>query len=230
MSLLLNAEDITVDIAGRKILKAVSFQLIRGQMMALTGPNGSGKSTLIKVIIGSVKKNSGKIVINTQGRCIGYASQDLPNDRFFPATAYEIIENGVLLSKKQDAKEQKYDITKLIDILNLHGFIHNSFSSLSGGQKRRVLLARALAVSSELLLLDEPTTGLDPESVTAFYESLCTIRRQFNTAVLMVSHDLPRIFTYTDNVLYLEHSVKFLGSSHDFEKSVLCTQMKEHQI
>lgn len=198
--------------------------------MALIGPNGAGKSTLVKVIVGSVKKNSGKIVINTAGKCLGYASQDLPDDRFFPATAYEIIENGILLSRKKHAAQKNYDLRKLVDILNLHNFINNSFASLSGGQKRRVLLARALAVSSELLLLDEPTTGLDPESVTAFYETLSTIRRHFNTAVLMVSHDLPRIFNYADNVLYLEHSVKFLGAGHDFAKSRLCAQMMEHQL
>lgn len=226
----LQVSDLTIKIKNREILSSITFSMLRGQSLAVVGPNGAGKSTLVKAVIGIYAPSAGRIVISTRNHIAGYCPQDLPEDRFFMATAYEIIYNAACLSRIYEKQDRIAIINEIIELLQIKEFAFKRYSSLSGGQKRRVLLARALMVSREFLVLDEPTTALDPGAVASFYEILSNIKKSFGTSVLMVSHDLPRVLDHVDEILCIDRKIMFKGSVEDFSKSSSARYLTEFKV
>lgn len=181
-----------LDLDGRAILRGMNFSIEPGEIVTIVGPNGSGKSTFLRMLIGAVKPTSGRVE-RMPGLRIGYVPQKLALDPALPMTVTRFLN----LPRRVGA-------TRVAHALSLAGAPEvgdRQMADLSGGQLQRVLLARALLEDPQLLLLDEPTQGLDQPGAAAFYRRIEDVRRETNCAVLMISHDLHVVMAASDRVL-----------------------------
>ena len=217
---LLKVSDLSLGYEGRKIVQNISFTVNQGDFLSIIGENGTGKTTLVKGLLGLIGKLSGSIELSegiTQSH-IGYLGQKNLIAKDFPASVWEIVLSGFLNSKRLGlfySKEQKLEaerMMKKVDILNLK---NASFSQLSGGQQQRVLLARALCAAKKLILLDEPTTGLDPRATADFYSLLSELNKE-GVTVIMVSHDVTGAMRLSSHILYLGKDASFFGTTHQY--------------
>jgi len=212
---------------GSEALKDVSFSVEPGDYIGICGPNGSGKSTLIKVILGLLPPTSGEIsLLGTPQAAfknwqrIGYLPQGLQFfNPHFPATVDEVIRLGRLSGKtfpKRFKREDALAVERTMEWMGISHIKGCMIGELSGGLRQRVLLARALVNDPELLVLDEPTTALDPETRESFYKLIFEMNRERKATVLLVTHDTATIGKYASHLLYLDKSVVFYGSFDDF--------------
>lgn len=217
---LLNVSGLSLGYEGKTIVDNISFTVNRGDFLSIIGENGTGKTTLVKGLLGLIGKLSGSIELSegiTQSH-IGYLSQKNLTSKDFPASVWEIVLSGFLNSKRLGlfySKEQKTEaeaMMKKVDILNLK---NASFYQLSGGQQQRVLLARALCAAKKLILLDEPTTGLDPKATSDFYSLLSDLNHE-GVTVIMVSHDVTGAIRLSSHILYLGKDSSFFGTTHQY--------------
>ena len=200
-------------------LKHVSFDVKKGTFTCIVGENGSGKSTLIKCILGLNKGYTGEIV---KPERIGYLPQKSKIQSNFPASIEEVVLSGTIGNNIKSIfykKEDKENAKKIMEELEIYDIRKTCFADLSGGQQQRVLIARALCSTEELIVLDEPTNGLDPSISIQIYELLDTLKKNDNMTVLMVSHDVERAISYADEVIELEDGeVKYIGKPSSFKQ------------
>lgn len=206
--------DINVRFGDEVILKDVNIHLHCGHLVALIGPNGAGKSTLIKSILGEVK-HTGKVTFRNlvKGKAekmkIGYVPQSLNIERDIPVTVYDLFASyiscyPVWLPKRKSLYEK---IVRQLSIFSIEDCIDKQIGKLSGGELQRVLLSIAITPMPNLLILDEPVSGIDHNGVMDFYRLVDTIKRENDIAILLVSHDLDLVKEYADKVLLLNHEV-----------------------
>ena len=191
---LLSADRLSVRLDGHDVLTDISMQVRGGEIVTILGPNGSGKSTLLRAMLGILPPASGR-VSRRPGLVIGYVPQRLAIDRTLPMTVRRFLSLPVRVS---DA-----DATAALARVGLPDVAGKQMADLSGGQFQRVLLARALLAKPHLLILDEPTQGLDQPGEAAFYRLIEEVRRETGVAVLMVSHDLHVVMAASDRVICL---------------------------
>jgi zinc transport system ATP-binding protein len=226
-----------------RVLEDVSFQVERGDYVGIVGPNGSGKSTLIKALLGLEAINSGSATLFgtplSQFRDwhkVGYLPQSLHLvNPVFPATVHETVGLGLLSLKRFPKRLNRADNTKidlLLDELGISDLKHKLIGELSGGQLQRVLLARAIVNDPELLVLDEPTAALDPETRNRFYAMIADINKSRGVTVLLVTHDSGAIGEHASKMLYLDKKILFYGSFDQFchspEMSSLFGEHSQH--
>lgn len=195
---LITAEGICVRMGGAEVLNHVSLRLNAGEIVTVLGPNGSGKSTLLRALLGMVPLAEGR-VSRAPGLVIGYVPQKLVIDASLPMTVRRFLS---LPARVGDA-----DATAALERVGLPGVAHRQMAALSGGQFQRVLLARALLTRPQLLVLDEPTQGLDQPGEAGFYRLIEEVRRETGAGVLMVSHDLHVVMAASDRVICLNHHI-----------------------
>lgn len=191
---LIEAHDLSVRYGGAAVLDKVNFAIGLGEIVTIVGPNGSGKSTLLHALIGTIIKSEGSVQ-RRHGLRIGYVPQKLALDGRLPMTVSRFLS----LPKRQS----KQDIAKALERVGVLGLEDRQMIGLSGGQFQRVLLARALLAQPEILILDEPTQGLDQPGAAAFYNLIEEMRDETGVAVLMVSHDLHVVMSASDRVICL---------------------------
>lgn len=212
---------------GSEALKDVCFTVNPGDYLGICGPNGSGKSTLIKVILGLLAPASGEVALLgtpqadfQQWNRIGYLPQGLQFfNPHFPATVDEVVRLGRLSGKKFPRRFDREDAVAVERTMEWMGISHirgHMIGELSGGLRQRVLLARALVNDPALLVLDEPTTALDPETRDSFYKLIFEMNRDRKATVLLVTHDTATIGKYASHLLYLDKRVVFYGDFEDF--------------
>lgn len=210
-----------------KVLKDVNLTINRGDFLGLIGPNGSGKSTLIKLILQLLKLQQGEIMLFNEGinkfvnwEKIGYVSQKAASfNSGFPATVFEVVASG--LTKKlglfKRLKKDHYDeINDAIAAVDMLEFKQKNLGSLSGGQQQRVFIARALVSKPELLILDEPTVGIDIENVQTFYNLLASLNKQLKLTMLVVTHDLDSVINKLSHIAFLNKEIKYYGLAQEF--------------
>ena len=191
---LLQADHICVRIGGHEVLHDVSLRLEAGEIVTILGPNGSGKSTLLRALIGILPLAEGRVA-RKAGLRIGYVPQRLAIDRTMPLTARRFLSLPVRCSHAEgEAVLARVGMSEVAD---------RPMAGLSGGQFQRVLLARALLGTPDVLILDEPTQGLDQPGEAAFYRLIEEVRSDTGAAVLMVSHDLHVVMSASDRVICL---------------------------
>lgn len=191
---LLAADHICVWLGAHEVLHDVSLRLQRAEIVTILGPNGSGKSTLLRALIGIVPLAEGRVT-RAAGLRIGYVPQRLAIDPTMPLTARRFLSLPTRCSRADgDAVLGRVGMTQVAD---------RPMAGLSGGQFQRVLLARALLGAPDVLILDEPTQGLDQPGEAAFYRLIEEVRRETGAAVLMVSHDLHVVMSASDRVICL---------------------------
>ena len=196
--MLIEARDISVSLGGAEVLSQVSMGLTAGEIVTILGPNGSGKSTLLRALLGIVPLTSGRVE-RAAGLRIGYVPQRLAIDASLPITVRRFLS---LPHRVSDA-----GAAAVLVRVGLEGIGHRQLASLSGGQLQRVLLARALLARPQLLVLDEPTQGLDQPGEAGFYRLIEEVRQETGAGILMVSHDLHVVMAASDRVICLNHHV-----------------------
>lgn len=203
MSSLISLEKISVSFGQRRVLSDVSLTLQPGRILTLLGPNGAGKSTLVRVVLGLIPPTAGKMVRPAQLK-IGYVPQKIHLDATLPLTVerFMLLRGGV-------KREEVHHALKRVQAAQL---LHYPLQKLSGGEMQRVLLARALLNQPQLLVLDEPTQGVDVNGQVALYDLIDQLRNELNCGVLMVSHDLHLVMAKTDEVLCLNQHICCSGT------------------
>jgi ABC-type Mn2+/Zn2+ transport system ATPase subunit len=212
-----SAEHVTVEFGDKRVLDDVTFWIPKGEFLCLCGPNGAGKSTLLKTILGSVKPTAGTIEIlgkpaETARRQVGYVPQRKTFDHDFPATAMELIVanlRGTWPVRVRPAERER----AMAALARAGGekLADKTLSDLSGGETQRVFLARALVNEPALIILDEPTAGVDVRGRQEFLELLAEISASDELAAILVTHNPAAIARCAERVLYLEGRVVAWG-------------------
>ncbi len=205
---LLNLKQVSFQINQQSILSQIDLHLNAGEILTLVGPNGAGKSTLLKIILGLLKPSSGSIHVHPQVR-FGYIPQKITLDPTFPITVRRYLQ----MARAPKALYKGVDYW--LATLEIEYLASAALQSLSGGELQRVLLARALLRAPNLLVLDEPTQGLDMVGQQAFYQRLGQLREQLHCGILLVSHDLHLVMAATDRVICIHHHVCCSGCPED---------------
>ena len=220
----INVENLTFEYTDTAILKNVNFKLYKGDFLGIIGANGAGKSTLIKLILGLLTPDSGKIELfgtelSKVRKKIGYVSQKANSFNIdFPATVMEVVRANLFALKGLFKPYTKKDDEKVLSALELVGMLHHKdklIGSLSGGEQQRVFIARALVSEPELLLMDEPTVGIDASSVRDIMEILKKLNRNGMT-IIMTNHDTPSLLEVSNKLLiFCEHGYEEFVSMAD---------------
>lgn len=195
---LIETRALTLGYGRRIVLRDVDLAIRPGEIVTVVGPNGSGKSTLVRALLGVGRPVSGQ-VLRRDGLRIGYVPQRLAIEETMPLTVGRFLS----LPRPVDAAAR----ARACALVGAPGLEEVQMSGLSGGQFQRILLARALLMTPDLLLLDEPTQGLDQPGVAAFYRLVEAVRRDTGCAVLLVSHDLHVVMSAADRVICLNGHV-----------------------
>lgn len=202
-SVLAILNDVSFSYGNRQVLSQISLTLTQGKILTLLGPNGAGKSTLVRIVLGLLSPTQGERLV-TPHLTIGYVPQKLHLDATLPLTVERF------LRLRPGAK--KNNIVTALQRVNADYLLNNPMQQLSGGENQRVLLARALLSTPDLLVLDEPTAGVDVNGQIALYDLVNQLRHELKCAVLMVSHDLHLVMAKTDEVLCLNQHICCSGT------------------
>ncbi len=224
--MILKCENVALSYDGRTVAENIDFQINEGDYLCILGENGSGKTTLINALLGLKKVASGKIVYGegVKAENIGYLPQKQSVGADFPACVREIVRTGFLGKRGfrfYYSKEERERAEELMQTLGIAAFAKRSFSELSGGQQKRVLLARALCSTENLLILDEPTAALDPIVTEELYEMTKKLNLEEKISVIMVSHDVSAATKYANKILHIKHEQLFFGNTEDYLKTEL---------
>lgn len=209
------------------VLDGINFELEKGMFMGLVGPNGGGKTTLIKLILGLLKPDQGEIFLFDepvktfkQQSKIGFIPQKSNSfNRGFPATVYEVVSTGLTAKVgyfKFFKKKHKNKILQAIEQVGMQDYAYQNIGDLSGGQQQRVFIARSLVNDPELLILDEPTVGIDAENMKRFYQLLHHLNTNQQLTLLLVTHDTGTMTEYATDIVCLNKQLHFHGTPSAF--------------
>lgn len=227
MAPIIEIKDLSVRYGATEALQDISCTIEKGDFVGLVGPNGGGKTTLAKTLLGLVPVYSGAVSLLGQSirifndfKKIGYLPQKHTGiNPLFPASVEEVVFFGLLAGKKWPKKirqEDKCTVHAMLEKLGIADMKDKLISELSGGQQQKVLLARALVSEPELLILDEPSTALDPNSREQFFALLKEMHRTKRTTILLITHDTGYIGEYATKLLYIDRTLVFFGNIGDF--------------
>ena len=216
---LLKCENIHMNYDSTKAVNGVSFTVDEGDFLCIVGENGAGKSTLLKGILGLQKISEGRVTFNGIKKSeIGYLPQRTQVQKDFPAAVKEVVLSGRIGRKRKlfYSTEDRLVAKENMETMKISDIRHKSFNELSGGQQQRVLLARALCATDRLLLLDEPTAGLDPFVTEDMYRLIEHLNSEHGVTVIMVTHDIKSAVKYANKILCMEHDGDFFGTTQEY--------------
>jgi zinc transport system ATP-binding protein len=214
---IISVDNLTFCYNGLEVISDISFTVKKGDYLGIAGPNGSGKSTLIKNILGILQPQKGfvhifdqPLISFNQWNRIGYLPQRINAlNQHFPGTVEEIVQLG---TKKRNTVELK----RTLEMMGIAHLAARLIGELSYGEQQRTMLARALINQPDLLIFDEPTTALDPETREIFYSLTDKMNRANGTTIILITHDTGGIGQYARNLLYLDKKIIFCGTFEDF--------------
>lgn len=202
----------------------LNLEIFQGDYLCVVGANGSGKSTLIKGLLGLLKPTAGTLTVAEELRRggIGYLPQQTAAQKDFPATVQEVVLSGTLSRRGNrpfySAAEKKQAAGNM-ERLGITDLKNKCYRELSGGQQQRVLIARALCATEQVLILDEPITGLDPSAIQDFYHLIRKLNHEDGITIIMVSHDIRNVITQANKILHLQQRVLYNGTAAEYKKS-----------
>jgi len=220
----ITVRDLSLAYEGKRVFENLNFTVSSGQYLCIVGTNGSGKTTLVKALLGLKAPSAGSIEFaeNLRAGGVGYLPQQTPVQRDFPASVQEIVLSGCLnrhaFRSFYSAADRALAREKM-EKLGIWELADRSYRDLSGGLQQRVLLARALCATRSVLLLDEPTAGLDPNATHEMYELIASLNREHGVTVIMVTHDFLAAVKYASHILHIGHDPVFFGSTAEYLKS-----------
>ncbi len=224
---LLELKNISFGYQQQSVLEDVTLSVYEGQFLGIVGPNGSGKSTLLKIALGLLRPREGEVrvfgrpVKELRERYqIGYVSQKANSFQLgFPATVREVVSAGLAAKKGILHRFNKKDdqrVEAALKEVGMSAFLDRSIGQLSGGQQQRVFIARALVSDPQLLVLDEPTVGIDRTSTKQFYELLQRLHKDHGLTLILVTHDIGVVSSLVDQVVCLNKRLFFHGTRAQF--------------
>lgn len=220
-------KNVSFSYGNKRILENIHFEIPRGKFMGLVGPNGGGKTTMIKLTLGLLEPDEGQIKLfdtpigKFQKReKIGFVSQKANSfNRDFPATVFEVVSTGLTAKLgylRFLRKKHKSKIVKALEMVDMVHYLDENIGNLSGGQQQRIFIARALVNEPELLILDEPTVGIDEANVKRFYELLHQLNTERNITLLLVTHDTSIMTEYATDIVCLNKTLHFHGNPEEY--------------
>ncbi|MFO7618590.1 MAG: ABC transporter ATP-binding protein [Thermoplasmata archaeon] len=224
----LEIENLSISRGNEVIVRNATFTINSGEYVGIIGPNGGGKTTLLLGILGTLKPDSGSVRLFGQDlkkfdawERIAYVSQNAVNfDSSFPMTVREMVSLGRVgshnLGRKLTAEDWKA-VDEHIALMGLNDLADRRIGQLSGGQKQRVFVAKAMVRNPEILFLDEPIAGVDPETQEAFYKKLSDLNAAKGITIIIVSHDLAAVFCRMSKVLCVSRDVNVSEIGENFE-------------
>lgn len=232
----LEVTDVNVSYGKRHVLEDISFFVPVGEFLCLCGPNGAGKSTLLKVILGLVEPDTGAIIIENEPaaktrRKVGYVPQRKSFDRDFPATPIEVVVAN--LRGTWPITITKAERKTAMDVLERTGaakLANAQMKDLSGGETQRVFIARALVTKPNLIILDEPTAGVDVGGRAAIVDLMAEISASDTIAAVLVTHNLQAIARCAERVIYLDKKIRAWGLWSELarERELAAIQAGDH--
>lgn len=231
---LLQLTDVSFSYQHQSVLEKITLSVDEGQFLGIVGPNGSGKSTLLKIALGVLRPREGEVFVfgrpvreQTKRYRVGYVSQKANSFQLdFPATVREVVAAGLAAKKGVFRPFTKHDdqlVQEALEQVGIAPLISKNIGQLSGGQQQRVFIARALISDPKLLILDEPTVGIDRQSTEQFYELLQRLHKQNGLTLILVTHDIGAVSTLVDQVACLNKRLFFHGTRALFVE-------REHEI
>jgi ABC-type Mn2+/Zn2+ transport system ATPase subunit len=211
-------DNLSIGYHGEPLLSNISLSIGRGSFTAILGANGSGKSTMLKTILGLIPPVAGKLEFARNSETLpvfGYVPQTISLDPLYPFTGFDValmgsygrIKPGRFVHKKERAFTHE-----CLAAVSAQGFAAARYAELSGGQKQRILIARALVTRPDILILDEPTAGVDAMATQAVLEFISKIHREKEITVLLVTHDFPIVRKHAQDVIGLHQGKVLYGS------------------
>ncbi len=215
-------EQLHFRVNGKEILRDINLSLEEGRFLGVIGPNGSGKTTLLRLLLGILQPSSGSVKIFTQPPreairqgIFGYLPQAHKIEVNFPARAIDIVLMGMysrLGFFRGPSSKDTQRAREMLAVMGMEGFGDQPFGNLSGGEQQRVSIARALIHTPKILILDEPSTGIDVVGQEDFYHLLGGLQRKLQLTIVMVSHDIGTVSSYVDEIACLNKSLHCHGS------------------
>lgn len=222
-NIFVRVEELTVSYRNEKVFSNDSFEAIGPGLVIVIGPNGAGKTTLFRTIMGLIKPDSGKIIVNGEdvtgspekaGKYIGYVPQLTNIYREFPVTGRELVEASLLLRKKPPRihvpSEVREKVDRYLRLVKAYDFADKPLSKLSGGQVQRILIARALAKETPILLMDEPISGIDPRGKEEIASMISSLAK--DKLVFVSSHDPIMFLNRSKYLMVVNRGIKSFGS------------------
>lgn len=216
------------------ILEDINLDLDEGDFLGLIGPNGGGKSTLLKVMLGLIRPDKGEIRLfglapEAARRYVGYMPQKTLFDQSFPVKALDVVLMGRFSRSgifRRYTAEDRQAATRALESVGMGSLASREIGALSGGEQQRVFVARSLVSEPRLLLLDEPTAGVDAAQQTEFYDLLSRLNREMGISIILVSHDITAISHHVNKIACLNQRLYYHGSgeltNEDIEKAYGC--------
>jgi len=224
--IILSVKNISVQYDGVFVLENNTFSMNDHDFVTIIGPNGGGKTTLLKVILGLVQPDAGKVEVLGKSpleACgeMGYVAQSVVFDRDFPISVWDTVLMGRLAKRRlfQQYNKVDFEITeRVLNTVEMLPLRKRTMGSLSGGERQRVFIARALASEPKILILDEPTASIDPQMKTGIYDVLGELKKQM--AIILVTHDVGVISTHVDKVACLNRRLFFHDTAQITKESL----------
>lgn len=203
----------------------LNLEIYPGDYLCVVGENGSGKSTLIKGMLGLLKPTGGSLSVADELKRggIGYLPQQTAAQKDFPATVQEVVLSGTLSRRGNRpfySRAERKLAAHNLERLGIEHLKQKCYRELSGGQQQRVLIARALCATEQLLILDEPITGLDPSAIQDFYHLIKKLNKEDGITIIMVSHDIGNVISQANKILHLHRRGVFCGTAEAYRQSV----------
>lgn len=228
----LEVRDLTIERSRSIVIESANFEIRRGDYIGMVGPNGGGKTTLLKAMLGIIPFKTG--VVRLFGRDIrqfdhwekiAYLSQNAINfDERFPLSVRELVSLG-RIDRSKIGRPMNSDDREIVDrtmeLMGLNELSGKRIGQLSGGQKQRVVLAKSLVREPLLILMDEPVSGVDPETQERFYKKLSDLNLDKDITIIMVSHDLAAVFCRMSHVMCVNRYVRTSPITDDFDPNPL---------
>jgi zinc transport system ATP-binding protein len=239
MKEIVRVNEVNLVTSSDTILKDITFRINKGDYLGIIGPNGGGKTTLIKIMLGLIRPTSGQVFLfgkNIEGfrewHKIGYVPQKATSfDHNFPSTVEEIVAMGALARKKfpkfLNSKDKK-EIESFLKKVGMYEQRDKRIGDLSGGQQQRVFIARTLVSKPELLILDEPTTGVDKQTQDKFYDFIGQLNKKEKLTIIIITHDISYITKHVSKVACLSQKLLFHGSHDEFCSSHIIDKVLRH--
>jgi zinc transport system ATP-binding protein len=215
-------EDFNVTFGKTEILKGINLHIHCGDLTAIIGPNGAGKSTLLKAILGEIKHTGRLSFLDAEGKqtsypTIGYVPQNMQIDPGSPISVMDLFiasqsNKPVWLGHAHEKRDRTLEALARVQAEHL---VNRRLGNLSGGEMQRVMLALALEPIPELLLLDEPISGIDQRGMELFYSLVSRLREEYDLSIILVSHDLGLVLQYADRVVLLNKVIECIGTPRE---------------
>jgi zinc transport system ATP-binding protein len=218
-------KDLSLGYDGVAVCEGLNFSIEKGDYLCIVGENGSGKTTLMKALLSLKAPLSGKIEFGdgVSGRDVGYLPQQSELRKDFPASVREVVTSGCTsrLGKRFFmGKAERLEAEQNMKMMRVYDLADKSYSTLSGGQMQKVLLARALCAANKILVLDEPVSGLDPAAAADMYSTIHHLNKHTGITIIMVTHDIENALRDATSVLKIGKTPTYYSSAEEYRNSL----------